>query len=405
MKILELNITGMYQFENCNFKFYTNRQSKNIYLEDTNNYGVSKIYPKDINLIIGGNASGKTTLLKSLVIIERILSGERLSLEEVGIFKDDFAISIKYLKNKDANADYIFEYKVSGQRSLISEELSYAEFKRGELITKEITRNKVKSSKYNCLSCIAKSTFRQGNAKKLQSKIMNKKIGEENYELIKVAKDFKYIFSRIEHKDAQVAEAKERIPESVLSQFICAIDRSIHKVEYTDGDSMSFNIEFNDGQDLLVDYYKLSDLEWRLSYGTVDAIQFFFKLYEILEGGYNTIYIDEELSHIQSELEKVLFLSLIQNLPNDAQLFFTTHNTELLKIDLPVSCYTILSEDKEGKTVVTNVEDYIKNKNDRNSLFNYIRSNYFSTEKYYDELFDIVEGMIISEGKQGCVFS
>ena len=59
--------------------------------------------------------------------------------------------------------------------------------------------------------------------------------------------------------------------------------------------------------------------------------------------GLNTFfYCDEKFSYIHSDIEKAVISLMIELLhPND-QLFFTTHNTDILTMDLPKHAFTFL---------------------------------------------------------------
>lgn len=394
MKILNVKFNGMYMFKDAEFKLYTERTSVNKYRKNISKFEKCKIHPKDINVIIGGNASGKTTFSKALLLTERLISGFQLGPEELKVLKDEFSIEIKYIVNKDESSDYVFCYEINGTNEIAEEKLSYGIFKKKNTINHKIIKENTKIKLFDNLEEIKSSKFRFDYSEGLQSEIMIPKEKDKNYEEIRKAKNIGYRFSHTEFGDNLYGKPKNRMREESLNKFLKTIDKSISDVKYTKSDKADFYITFKEGKDLLVDHTNLIASGKRLSYGTVEAIIFFFKIYDILQGVYNTVYIDEELSHLQSELEKVLLLCLIENLPSHTQLFFSTHNLELLSINLPLSCYTILSEDEEGNTMVTHPEEYLSNKNDRNNLSNHLISNYFETEKTYDEIYDIFEKLI-----------
>lgn len=393
MKILELEIDGIYMFKNNKFKFYTTRNSKNIYRKTKKHYPNSKIYPKDVNIIVGSNSSGKTTLSKSILLIERILSGFQISKEEIQALNDEFSLKIKYLKNWREKQDIVFEYIIQVKDGNISEQLSAVNFKSDETIGKKFMQKGKQYLKYEKLNIISKEEFIYDRENGFQSKIMNYDSDFKNYEIIKVAKNIGYIFTHVEYGNDYHVTPSSKIPQNILEDFLKTIDQSIETVEYTKQDKNDFYISFRNGEELLVDHLNLKNSGKRLSYGTVEAIIFLFKIFEIMQGKYNTVYFDEELSHMHSELEKHLLLALISNIPEKSQLFFTTHNIELLKLKLPISCYTIMSEDENGNAINKHVEEFIDNKNDRNEIYKYISNNYFNTEKSYDNIYGLIKRM------------
>ena len=68
---------------------------------------------------------------------------------------------------------------------------------------------------------------------------------------------------------------------------------------------------------------------------------------------------------------------MIRKLQKDSQLFYTTHNHDVLDIQLPTHSFAFLHKDNE-RTVIEQPEKLNFTKNDRN-LQGYVRCNYFNT--------------------------
>ena len=103
-------------------------------------------------------------------------------------------------------------------------------------------------------------------------------------------------------------------------------------------------------------------------------------------------YIDEKFSHAHSELEKSILSIMIDIIGKQSQLFFTTHNIDILTMNFPTHSFTFFSKDKDGKIKVTYPEELIK-RNDRN-LINYVKNNVFDTipdDELIYNIIDIVE--------------
>ena len=100
-------------------------------------------------------------------------------------------------------------------------------------------------------------------------------------------------------------------------------------------------------------------------------------------------YIDENFSYIQSDVEIAIFNLMIEMLGKESQLFFTTHNMELLEMNLPIHSFLFLK--KSDKITAVKPESIIKRNNQ--SLKNAVENDVFGTipntfllEEYTSEL-------------------
>ena len=58
-------------------------------------------------------------------------------------------------------------------------------------------------------------------------------------------------------------------------------------------------------------------------------------------------YCDEHFSNIQSDIEKRIFGIMLNRIGDDEQLIFTTHNTDMLDLNLPKHSYVFLRKHLE----------------------------------------------------------
>ncbi len=65
-------------------------------------------------------------------------------------------------------------------------------------------------------------------------------------------------------------------------------------------------------------------------------------------------YCDELFSYVNSDIEKACLSIIIEKLSGRKQLFFTTHNSDILDMQLPKHSFTFLKKD------VNNEDDSIK---------------------------------------------
>lgn len=102
-------------------------------------------------------------------------------------------------------------------------------------------------------------------------------------------------------------------------------------------------------------------------------------------------YCDEKFSHIHSEVEKAFLSLLVELLGPNEQLFFTTHNSDVLEMDFPSHSYAFMRRDEYTENSISCVyaSDYIK-KNDV-SLKSAIENDIFSASPDVTEIFSILQ--------------
>lgn len=60
----------------------------------------------------------------------------------------------------------------------------------------------------------------------------------------------------------------------------------------------------------------------------------------------NIFYVDEQLAHLHAELEAYLVMRLFYS-EISSQLFFTSHNNELLELNVPVGTYLLFKRNED----------------------------------------------------------
>lgn len=84
-----------------------------------------------------------------------------------------------------------------------------------------------------------------------------------------------------------------------------------------------------------------------LSSGTAEGIDVAIFLAHILSGQQGFYYCDEHFSYIQSDIEKRIFGIMLEHIGQNSQLIFTTHNTDMLDLNLPKHSFMFLRREKE----------------------------------------------------------
>ena len=101
-------------------------------------------------------------------------------------------------------------------------------------------------------------------------------------------------------------------------------------------------------------------------------------------------YCDEHFSYIQSDIEKRIFGLMLERISNNEQLIFTTHNTDMLDLNLPKHAFMFLRKVKEQgvyRVSAISASDILKRNTD--SVRNAVENNIFGSipdDSLLDEL-------------------
>ena len=112
-----------------------------------------------------------------------------------------------------------------------------------------------------------------------------------------------------------------------------------------------------------------------LSSGTAEGIDIALFLASMSAKDKTFYYCDEHFSYIQSDIEKRIFGLMLERIANNEQLIFTTHNTDMLDLNLPKHSYMFLrkkEEDGEYKVSAISASEILKRNTDniRNAVEN-----------------------------------
>ena len=136
---------------------------------------------------------------------------------------------------------------------------------------------------------------------------------------------------------------------SFLENILKAFDPSIKEVKISKDDSEEVLLYLTSGRIERINSEGVIQDDSVLSSGTKEAIGLSMALYQIKTSKYGTFYIDEQFAFAHSDLEKTIFELILKWIDNkDMQVFFTTHNKEMLDIELPA--YNYIFTRKYGKT-------------------------------------------------------
>lgn len=129
-----------------------------------------------------------------------------------------------------------------------------------------------------------------------------------------------------------------------------------------------------------------------LSSGTKEGLDISYIMASLYLNKHDFYYCDEVFSYVNSDIEKACLSIMIDKLTDRKQLFFTTHNTEILDMQLPKHTFSFLKKDVndvDNPVKCINASDYLKRGTD--SLKNAVENDLFCTAPDLDKIYNLSE--------------
>jgi hypothetical protein len=176
----------------------------------------------------------------------------------------------------------------------------------------------------------------------------------------------------------------------IMEKVLKALDPAIDKVEALTEVDNSFVIRMENRSFILKDGELTNKIF--LSSGTKAGIAVADILYAIKQDGKGLYYCDEKFSYINSEMEKATVSVMIDSLGENEQLFFTTHNTDMLDLPLPKHSFLFMKKDVNDAEIpiaCISATKYLKRNTD--SVRKAVENDLFSVLPSTDLIFEIGE--------------
>lgn len=176
----------------------------------------------------------------------------------------------------------------------------------------------------------------------------------------------------------------------ILKSVLKTLDTSIVDVEKSKEVENSYIIRSKNG-DIFVQNGEIIKNNI-LSSGTKAGIDISYIISSMKKNNHGFYYCDERFTYLQTDVEQIILSLMIEILPKNSQLFFTTHNLDILEMDLPVHSFIFLRK-KYDTIEVVDPKDFIK-KNDT-SIRNSVRNDIFDIAPDINAIFEL-EGVSLN---------
>lgn len=322
MIVMDVHIDNFFAFKNFHMNMAYPKKIVDSYITDEFLEGRSNFRYKKVNILMGANATGKTSFGRMLMQIFNFMDKKRYEslTNYICDVKKEASFTLDFITD-----DYVL-YRIVTQIAPKTEE-------------------KYRSTDIN--TCVKKVDINVRDSYESCCKRFDKIVLEEPHNYIEELEKIKGLSWLFEYPidEAKRYEAPSKNIDNyitILEHTLKALDSSIEKVEKISSVENSFVLRTKN-QDIIIQDGKIIDTEI-LSSGTKSGIAIAGFVSSIINGETGFYYCDEKFSFIHSDVEKSFLSVMIECLKSNDQLFFTTHNTDILDLPLPKHSFTFLKK-------------------------------------------------------------
>ena len=335
MIILDVKLNHIYGFDDFHINFTYPKKIVGSIIEDEFLEGRQRFRYKKAVVLMGANATGKTSLGKALLhIIKSVKESNEAILRELTDSDSKAEFQIDFV-----NEGYTLQ-RISGCIESENTDIRYFTAEIAEMDSYEKAVEKLKD-RTNEIS---------GDFKKLKKLIGNL--------------EYRFAYPEIE-KTLKLANVNKQALLKTLRAVIGTLDPTLTDVTAAKDLKDSFVIRRRN-QEIIIQEGKLLNADV-LSSGTAEGIDVAVFLASMLSERNCFYYCDEHFSYIHSEIEKRIFGLMLERLGRNEQLIFTTHNMDMLELNLPKHAFAFLKKEiTDGKyqVSVSFASDYLKRNTD-----------------------------------------
>ena len=317
MILLNIRLNNIYGFRDFTADLKKKKKVVNSFIEDEHLAGRPRFRYKKAVVLIGANATGKTSFGKALLRIFRYIeSGDEKGLYEMvtrgnrGEFSIDF-VNEGYILNR-------ISAKIDPEHETI--DLGYLATEIRQMDSYEMCVDRLQGLEPAVIN---------------DYKELKGYIGKINY---------RFAYPEIE-KDLKLSGINNRVLLKTLRAVVGTLDPTLKDVSIAKDLKNSFVIR-RGNEEIIIQDGKLLNRE-ALSSGTVEGIDVAAFLASMRSDDNSFYYCDEHFSYIHSDIEKRIFGIMLYRLGDNEQLIFTTHNMDMLDLNLPKHSYGFLRRERD----------------------------------------------------------
>lgn len=361
MIIMDIKADNLYAFKNFHINMSYPKKIVGSSIEREYLDGRENFRYKKVNILMGSNATGKTSIGRLLMCFANyFIDGETGRFRTIINDNEKPAeLSIDFVTMEDCLYRFLLHIEPRDQSP--STEVSINRVKINQDDNYEICARKLDSGKG------IKVSYEDVNTNGWSFLYPHDSLKEKIYDIIEDEENYLYIL------------------ESVLK----TLDPSVEKVIKLDGVENTYAIKLNN-RDVIIQDGKIADTSI-LSSGTKAGLDIAYVITALMADKHDLFYCDELFSFVNSDVEKVCLSIIIDKLNERKQLFFTTHNSDILDMQIPKHSFTFLKKnvfDEETPIKCISASEYLKRNTD--SLKCAVENDLFCTAPELDKLYELM---------------
>lgn len=368
MIVMNIKINNFFAFKNFEMNMSYPKKIVNSYIEGEHLKDRENFRYKKVNILMGANATGKTSVGKMLMAIFNAITKKEYTrlldlvtdTGKIASFSMDFVARSYKLYRLEMK---IMPFDKNGENPKIQVNTRFVEIKQ-------------RDSYESCVKKLEQIPYDDNS----------------NFvEQLEKIEHLGWMFSYPTDSESGVVKCPENANYlAILNYTLRALDPSIKQVEQLNEIENAYVIRM-DTQDLIIQDGEVIKNNI-LSSGTKSGIDIAHMLSSICAGECGFYYCDEKFSYVHSDTEKAFLTVMINNLRENEQLFFTTHNTDILDLPLPRHTFVFLKKDMsdlEQPVKCFDASKYLKRNTD--SLRNAVENDMFSIAPNLELIYEISE--------------
>ena len=360
MIVLNLELDNLFGFEDFKVNFSYPKKVENSSIKEEFLKGRPNFRYKKVNILLGANATGKTSIGKAMMAIFNFFN------------KKEISKVTQYMRDLKKETSFSIDFILDEKNILYRVNFKYKKEKEKEKINLDLYKADI---------------LEEDSYESTLDKFEKVNLENENYieTLEKLGKVSGWLFTYPEKDSNVLGKNKKVMDKKILENILKTLDPSIEKVRKLDEVENAYILILK-GENIIIQNGKFIENNI-FSSGTKAGLDIAYITSAIKKNTHGFYYCDEKFSYIHSDIEKAILSLMIDFLESNTQLFFTTHNMEVLNMDLPIHCFTFLK--KREKIEAVYASEYIDE--DNIFLMEAIKNDVFNVAPYLDLIYELEE--------------
>lgn len=364
MIVMDLKLDNFCAFNNFHINMSYPKKIVNSSIENEHLKNYDNFRYKKLNIIMGANASGKTSLGKMLMSIFNF------------IYRKEVARLEDRRTDKSRPATFSIDF-IPGENEMYRVEVEIPLMEKEDISIDDIE-----------IRIKRETIHKLDNYEKCSERLALSNDGLKLSDIPMFGWFFTYPLESNRARNIKASDIDDEAFLEIMKAILMTLDNSIQDVRRIEGVEKAFAIEMCH-ESLLVQDGELVKKDV-LSSGTISGLDIAKLVYSIIRHRNGFYYCDEKFSYIHSEIEKALLSIMISSLGENEQLFFTTHNLEIADMDLPKHSYNMLKKEADFcKTKITCINASQRMKKNTESFKNAIDNDLFGASPNLSLLSDL----------------